>query len=916
MVQKNTVKKKSRGPLIIGIVLFIIIGLPLITIGISFIGRIAPDSIIPDSFDLYADVPNTMRLAGRVLNHESLTDIIALTELSPLVVPLNQFRNSGLAENRWIRLLTKGRLNAAFLSTEPAAGTRNPGRASPPVRMLAAWDAGVLSPLLRIFPALMGRTTIPGLYYVQAGKNSRFEYRMDDGAVYFFGPYKNLLVISDDSALFESVLAGASRDGDRVGSSAKSFYSREHDIAFLISPPALKKMLGDGGSSPGETDPQVLSALRLLQFSGPVEASLSILPNQLKINLVSPLGTSSQALQKIIERNSQAASLVTMISSGTQYMTLLSAGSLQELLDGVSAFTGPGVPDWENVIRRANSSARMTFNMGLEELLYSWMGTQFAVYGLEGRPNPIVAIEIRDEKKRKEVFDKAFRSIFVNENVQLNLDGNRIPQIQIPSFLESLLELLDVNIPLPYYTVQNNCLLMCESAETLLAAVNAVRRNDVLPRTNLWRTLSQDNSGPSSFSLFYSLDRSLPFFLKGGSEATAVLRLYRQGLARLSLENSVLRVSLSVIPGAGRGIVPVSGFPLELAGTTQQRAGNRLFSVSDKEPRLILTRGSDVLAVNPVDQTIREWKFPGAPGANLYAIPNNGGENVRSSATNSAAVWVVDSHGLVSLLNKDLENMRGFPLSTGIQLSAPPESWGGKLYLCDEDGSVHTVDSGAQVRRWGTNFSAALRSPPSFLDNKNKTYAAVYPKSFIFMEIHLLNGEGNPLPNWPIPVSGIAFGSPLLFNARPPHGTDTFLAAFITQAGELTVFVESGKTLLNFPLKLDGVFFLQPVFDGETLWVIESEGTLYRIGLDGEVLSHKIPRLSVRENGYITTGNGAVFITGEGNVLYGYSRNFNSLDGFPLPVWGRPIIGDLNNDKKIEAAGVGMDNQLYMWQFR
>ncbi|MCL1836481.1 MAG: hypothetical protein FWG46_02910, partial [Treponema sp.] len=561
MARKNTPKKKRRGALIIGILLFIIIGLPLITIGISFIGRIAPDSIIPDSFDLYAAVPNSVRLAGRILNHESLPDIMALAELSPLMAPLNEVNDSGLAENKWIRLVTRGRLDAALLTDG---------------KMLAAWDAGVLSPVLRLLPALMGRTTIPGLYYVQAGKYSRFEYRLDDGTVYYFGPYKNLLVFSDNSALFESVLAGASRDGDRIGSNAKAFYSREHDIAFLFSPAALKNMLGAGGGSSG--DPQVASALNLLQFPGPLEASLSILGHQLQINIVSPLASTNDAMQKIIGRNSPAPSLTTVIPSNAQYLTLLSAGSLQELLDGVSAFTGPGVPDWDAVIRRANNSAKMALGMSLDDMLYSWMGSQFAVYGLEGRPNPIIAVEVKDERKRAEVFDKAFRSVLINENIQLNLDGNRIPRIQLPGFLDSLLELLGVNFPSPYYTVQNNCLLICESAETLLAAVNAVRRNEVLPRTDLWRTLSKDNSGPSSFSLFYSLDRSLPFFLKGGSAVTAVLRLYRQGLARLSLENSVLRISLSVIPGAGKGIIPASGFPLDLAGDTAGRAGNRLFS--------------------------------------------------------------------------------------------------------------------------------------------------------------------------------------------------------------------------------------------------------------------------------------------------------------------------------------------------
>jgi hypothetical protein len=888
-------KRKGRAPRVIGVLLFIIIGLPLIVAGISFIGRVTPDSVIPGSFDLYVSVPNPVRLASRVLSHESLPDIMALAEMVPLMPLLSQLRDSGLMENWWVRLVARERLDAAFLSEG---------------RLLASWNAGVLSPLLRLLPFVASALNVPGLYYVRGGDNSRFEYRTEDGTVFFISPYKNLLVISNNSALLASVLDGSSADGG-----TKVFRSHSHDIAFLLTPALLSNTLG-GGDIP--------AAINLLQFPGPVEAGLTILPKELKFSLVSPLGASNQALLKIIERNSQATPLSAMIPDIAQYLTMLSAGSLSELLDAVSAITGAGGTDWQGTMRTVDRAAQLTLGLSLEDLLFSWTGTQFAVYGLEGRPNPVIAIEIKDENKRREVFDKAFRSILANANLQLNLDGNRIPQIQVPNFLNSLLQLLKVDIPSPYYTIQNNYLFICESAETLLTAVNAVRRNQVLPRTDLWRTLSQDNSGPTSFSIFYSIDpsvdSSMPFFLKGSGEVSAVLRLYRQGLARLQLENSVLTVSLQAIPGAGSGIIPVLGYPLDFAAGG--RAGNSIYQLSSgKDTKLLFTRGSDVLSLNPLDRSVSELKAPSASGAAFYAIPVAGDAG-------EGAVWVLDSRGNVSLVSKDMENLRGFPISTGIRLSAPPGAWEGKLYLCDEDGSIYTVDNRASVNPWGTAFFEALRSPPSFLDFRNTSYAASYVKSFLFGGIFLQDPNGNPLPNWPVSVPDMAFGSPLLFSIRQSTFSERLLITFITQAGQLTVYTETAEALPPFPLDLEGVFYLQPVFDGESLWIIESEGTLYRVGLDGETLSHTIPRLSVREGGYITVADisggrrnsnapkEAVFFTGEGNALYGYSRNFEALGGFPLPVWGRPLIGDLQGSGKIEVAGMGMDNKLYLWQFR
>jgi len=889
--------KKRRAPLIIAIFLLIFIGIPLIAVGISFIGKITPDSVIPDSFDLFASVPDPARLASRVLEHENLNEILALAELAPLVSDLNQLKETGLAENKFIRFAARGRLDAAFFQDE---------------RLLAAWDAGILSPLIKFLPLLAGRLTIPGLYYVNAGRNSRFEYRLKDGSVFYIGPYKNLLVISNNSSLYESVISGSSRDGDIFGSSAKKLYNNDYDIAFLLSPKALANILGN-------SDQQLKSTLNLLRFPGPVEAALSILPNELRLRLITPLESGTQALQTLIERNSQSAPLVAMVPDNTQYMTLLSAGSLKELLGAVSAISAnaPSGPNWDSTLRMADNGARMAVGMNIEELLYSWSGSQFAVYGLEGRPSPVIAIEIKDEKKRKEVFDKAFRSIFLNENIRLTLDGSRIPQIETPYFLASLLALMDINIPSPYYIVYSNYLFISESAETLLEAINAVRRNDVLPKQELWRALSEDNSGPSSFTLYYSLERSLPFFLKGQGAVTSILKSYRHGLARLRFENKVLNVSLFTISGTGHGLVSVSGYPLNLPQlSANERTGKLLYAVSSgKETRLILSRGNAVLAVNPIEGSVKEFTLNGPPGLGVFVVPAEAGNYGEGVA------WVANSQGSVSLVNKDMESLKGFPVSTGIKLSADPASYRGKLFLPSEDGSVHTVDSKASVSRWGNNFYSPLRSPPSFIDFKNKTYAAVYPKSF-FGEIYLLDASGVPLKSWPVPVSGIAFGSPELFIAQYPDRTPRLFTAFVTQAGELSMYTEDAEALPGFPLELEGVFYLQPVFDGENLWVIESAGTLYRVSLDGEIVSRKIPRLSVKEDGYITTAEiskdkkTGVFFSGDGNALHGYFGNFSSIEGFPLPVWGKPVFGDLNADGKIEAAGIGMDNKLYMWQFR
>jgi outer membrane protein assembly factor BamB len=477
--------------------------------------------------------------------------------------------------------------------------------------------------------------------------------------------------------------------------------------------------------------------------------------------------------------------------------------------------------------------------------------------------------------------------------------------------------------------VEGGFLLVSESAETLLAAIQSIRKNEVLPKTDVWQNLSRPPaggvvSGSAALSLFYSLDRSLPFFLKGNAASAAILGIFRQGLLRLSMEDGVLSIALSLIPGYGTGVAAAPGYPLELG----DKPGGRVFAVpfaKKNESRILLTRGNSVLSVDPANNTLYEY-----PGSSLlWAIP---AEGLAPKTVHESAVWAVNSQGRVALLNGNLETARGFPLVSGLRLSSPPAAHGGKLYLCDEDGAVYSVTIHGELRRWETIFPAALRSPPSFYTSgSHRVLAALYPKSFLG-ELWLLDISGKVLPGWPSPVSGIAFGSPLLFSqtvtgAKTVTGTKTaadgkVLLAFITQAGELSVLDESAVPFPGFPRSLSGVFFIQPVWDGEYLWALSGEGVLYRIGLDASILEQKIPNLIVREESYITAVDvdgdkiPEIFFSGEGNALYGYSRNFSALDGFPLPLWGRPAFADFDGDGKLECAGAGLDNRLYRWHFR
>jgi len=894
--EKPVVKKRRRLLKFILALACINVILALVWVIFSMVGRVDAASVIPDTADVRICVANPIRLLEGILTHESLQEFSTVPALAQAVPIINMLHDNNVHKNGLLRFAARGNMELALLPSETEDG-----------KFVAAWDMKLLSPLLRILPFISNVASVPNLYYVQAGSNSRFEFRLDDMTLYI-GPYRNILFITNSSRVYESRSAAHSGHVAAFHNIKPSSF----DAAFMLSNDFINTILSD-------LDPGIAEIINNVEFGSRVEAGLSIHPRKLEFTLAAPLSSrQSSSLSRILDQRSRVPGLAENIPSSAQYATILSAGTLDELYRAALVFT-PGLDD---ALATAESASRTLLGLTLDDLLFSWTGNEFAVFGIEGRPHPVYAIQIADERKRQEVFDKAFRSFVLNENVRLNLDGTRIPRIEVPEFLQSLLRRWNIYIPSPYYIVHRDYFLVSESADALLAALRAMQRNDVLPRTTAWRNIAGGKSTASAFSLYYSLDLSVPFFLRKNTGVSDFLSLYRQGLARMSIDRGVVNITLSLVPGSGNGVTLINGYPLAVGG----RPSNRIYgSVKGDEGRIFYSSGNTAFSLNIADNSVIEL-----PSQGVHWIISADGTGAGKRNVHPANAWIVTDRGRVTLVDGNMEIAAGFPVLTGHRLSSPPQAYEGKLYLCDENGQVHIIDENGNQSIWETSFNAALRSPPSFLTissrRETNTYAAVYPKSF-FGEIWLLDANGKAFPNWPAPIAvssdddddpfGIGFGSPLLFAFN-----NQVRVAFVNQSGQLLVYDENADLVHPFPVNLNGIFYIQPVFDGEFLWLAAANGNFFRVSMDGEALYQNIPGFSVMEEGYITIFDSdgdkvpEIYITGEGNALYAYTRNFRSLENFPLPVWGRPYFIPAQGNRKAEVFGMGMSMRLYRWQFR
>ncbi len=908
------VRLKRKNPFVVAIViaLVVFVALPVAVIIVSSFGRISADSVMVEPFGAYFRIPSVMRTADRILAHESLPDLLADPAFAQAAPAVSALRDSGLTGNALARALGKGSLEGIVLEGG---------------KILVAYDLGVASPLMALAPVLGGKIPIKNLYYVQSGDASRFEYWTEGGSTWYVDTARNLLVASNDPAVLDLALERSRRAAEGeddvalplpqdgldaaipgpsvgpggispdAGKLARLLGSDDYDVGILLDPrPALASLAAG--------DDSVRSVLDRIRLSDTVALTMRIRARQLDLALKSRVVAGDPGLAAILAGDSARADAVESLPETAQYATMIVGVEPRALLAALRSSSPQSVGD---SIDRADSVSRAALGMDLERLVFSWAGDGVAVFGLEGRPRPVFAIKVADERARKETFAAAIATLAVSEDDSFVLDGLRIPRLTLPDFLSAFLGLFKVSIPAPYYLVRDGWLFLSESPENLLEIANARNSGKTLGKADSWKSLSSSTDERATMTLYYSLDRAIPFFLKGRGRLSRALQFYRQGLARLTVESGEVTVSLSVVPGTGRGVFPLPGYPVDLGG----RAASVVARAPRKgsSPRIAtVVDGTRVVAIDPVSLA----RFEYSANSPAWCVPVAGAS---PGETDDPAFWVVTEEGEITLLDGDLVPLSGFPVRVNGKPSSPPLAESARVLVPVSEGGLVAVDLLGAAVAIPLPFPEALRAPPAFSKANGQTRFAAYPKGFSGM-VWLMDDAFVPLPGWPADAGGIAFGSPVFCS------TDKRVAvAFLAQSGELSLFDETGQAVSGFPVRLPGVFFFQPSFDGESLWAVSSSGVLYRIALDGSVLSQQIPDFTAESGAVVCAdANGdrdpEVFVSGDGNALFAYGRSFASLDGFPLPISGMPVIGDLNGDGNVECAGIGLDDRLYCWQFR
>lgn len=910
MAEKETEKKKKKNVFlrILGGIFGTILTLLLIIViwlGVNcFIKTDITDSVPPD-YSVHLRTDSLWTSVNPLLDLQAADLLLSDPSLAQAKGAFIDFRKSPLRENKLAGLALSRRLDFMLYDNNS---------------FVAVLDTGFLSGIVKLVPFALNYVHIKNVSEnISIVKNSgitHLEYKAGE-SVFYILIRKNLVLVTGSGEVFADILKGGF--SAQYSDVKKDSFGGKLDSPFSVTADSRKIL-----AMAGEGNNYIDAVKNCLPEDRLASVDFGITDHNLKLVVDLPFDVdsldNSNPVASVLKKESKIPVLVQKLPEMVQYYTVISAGTLQDLKEAFF-YAADSSMNLESKWRTAQRLSNTVFHEDLETLFFSWTGNEYAVLGLQNKADPVFVIRIEKENKRKEVFETLFKSIILQNDTSLIIDNVRLPRMELPSFLSGLLESFGIRIPSPYYLVKDGFIYLSQSPENL-AAINAAMKNGTrLSQNETWKEISGTASPNTSLSLFYNLERSIPFFLKSKSSVSKVLQLYNVGKADLRVKSNVLEISLMAVECESSGVSGLNGFPADPEGKItselyQSKIPNSRSVFFTQQNKIV---SYDLASRNKIEREADNIKFI-VPAAVSGKVDKN-----------TPALWAVTSDGTVYLMDEKLEDKQGFPMMTGfIPSSAGAVSSQGVMFNAKGRRLVTVFPDGKIVTRNVDSFDDLGTKPVFFGGDdvkKDRERVILYERSFMG-GLHVLsdNHESEFYP-----VEGIGFGEPDVIDA----GNKGLYAGFVSQSGLLSVMNLSDSSE---PVTLDlgGVFYLNVKKCGNSFMALSEEGILYGIPLSeiqkgdkvtsaeedsvgSSIVKIKIPNLTAR-SGFLTSfdfdgdGKEEIFVCGEGNVIYGFRENLEMIGCFPVAGYGKPLFVDLDGNKKNDVVCLSLDNKIYGWK--
>ena len=181
----------------------------------------------------------------------------------------------------------------------------------------------------------------------------------------------------------------------------------------------------------------------------------------------------------MLEASHAPIGVLRYVPSSAYLLTISNLAPLGDLYRLAAAIEGVNV---QEIYRKADDGARSVLGAGIDELLFSWVGSEVGMFSLSGSNVPVYFTRINDAKAFTRAVARITGSLVAGKDSSLVMDGVRIDRLSIPWYVQLILDTLGVNVPEPYFLSRGDYFFASMDAENLAAVVKAAETGDNIVR--------------------------------------------------------------------------------------------------------------------------------------------------------------------------------------------------------------------------------------------------------------------------------------------------------------------------------------------------------------------------------------------------------------------------------------------------
>jgi hypothetical protein len=847
-----------------------------------------PLEYVPDDFALYLKVDSIREIYDNVLDLKAADVVFSTPELRFIYNAILEFKSNEFFKTELFKQLL-GR-SAHFLISKDFS----------PVII---FDPGIVSLGTRALPLLNFFYNFDDLKIKTINKGSLniYNYNPAPGQSFYFTFNNNLIFLSTTQRNIEKLYEIKKsqknvKNNEALSSLSKKILQKGFMDLYISTNDLINSTLG--------SIPELRNLLRHISLNSYSILSFFVSNEELRLNAYTEVEKADAALNELLNYNPGALNVIRYLPQNTNIFSAINFRTFKQMYEAALNVKGEEI---KSTYKTVDDSCKFLLKASLEELFFSWTGSEAGAITVGKSLDPIIYLKINDRSKFEFAFKKIADSLVLDTDTSLVLDEVRVNRIAFPPFIKMIVDAFVKGIETPYYIVIDDYVFFCMNAENLANLQNDYRSTRHLIKETKFKNVAQNVSQATNIFMYYNFGSSMPKFLGYDTLLTRLLGLYEKGAFSINFSNTEIRINIAAFGIAGNKTSPFPGFPkkLETAPASDIICKNikgsgtvELIYVDEKANLVIEELFADTKNTAPVENT---------------SVPLV----MKNRDTQANEIFVFSPSGTLYKFSEEAAPLDPFPMITTCKNSFAPLEIDGKLLLYSQsEKALILFSSRGSQQKLPLDLKNDVLSVPSYLDG----FLAFYPKSFE-NSVWLADIEGNVKNGWPQEVDGISFCSPLLFK----DSSNRILIAFLTQGGQLNLWNTTGQSSKGMPLDLEGVYYASPEpLSHERnadpfLLTLSEDGLLSLVNLRGEIVKSK----KLEEGGdrnykialfdFDRDGADEIFIYGARNTIIGLDAKLNYLPGFPIKGSQRPNFSDLNYDGKYELIVGSFDGNLYVY---